>query len=486
MDIVCFLYLGACFFLVITMDKILHIIKRFIPTKLFNRLAPTYHFLFAFLAAVIYRWPSEKLIVVGVTGTTGKTTSTYLIAKMLSGCGLKVGYTSTALFSDGRTEWLNDKKMTMPGRFFTQSILARMVRNDCQYALVETTSEGIRQFRHRFINYDCLVFTGLYPEHIESHGSFENYRKTKGELFVHLKNCKIKYINAQKMVIKTEQALKKLELARVKKTIIANLDDEQAEYFLDFWAEEKFAYTRKNKIFSKAINSVNYGEVSVAPAGINFKVGDIDISLKLTGDYNATNAMNAVCFGLTQGLPLEKIKISLESILGVPGRLEKINCGQNFTVIVDYAFEPNAVEKLYETAASIPHERIIHLLGSAGGGRDVSRRPILGRIAGERADLIIVTNEDPYDDNPEIIIDQVQTGAQKAGKIINENLWRISDRREAIKKAITLAQAGDLVLITGKGSEQAISSAKGEKIPWDDRKVVREELNNLTSMAVDK
>ena len=476
------------------MEKILHIIKRLIPIKLFNRLAPAYHFLFAFLAAVIYGRPSEKLIVIGVTGTTGKTTSTYLIAKMLSGCGFKVGYTSTAMFSDGRIEWLNDKKMSMPGRLFTQVTLARMVRNGCQYAIVETTSEGIRQFRHRFINYDSLIFTGLYPEHIESHGNFENYRQAKGKLFAHLKNCKTKYVNEQKRVVKTEHTFKKLELARVKKTIIADLDDEHAGFFLDFWAEEKFAYTRKNKAGGKEINLVNYGDVLVEASGTKFKILETEINLKLTGDFNATNAMNAVCLGLAQGLPLEKIKIALEGIAGVPGRLEKIDIstsqntggGQNFTVIVDYAFEPKAIEKLYETVELIPHERIIHLLGSAGGGRDASRRPILGRIAGERADYVIVTNEDPYDENPEIIIDQVLIGAEKAGKTINDDLWRFSDRREAIKKALEIARAGDLVLITGKGSEQAICLANGEKLPWDDRQVVKEELTRLLADGVDK
>lgn len=468
------------------MNKLLHIIKRLIPIKLFKAVQPAYHFLFAFLAAAIYRGPSEKLIVIGVTGTTGKTTSTYLIAKMLAGCGFKVGYTSTAMFSDGNKEWLNDKKMTMPGRLFTQGTLAQMVRNSCQYAIVETTSEGIRQFRHRFINYDILIFTGLYPEHIESHGSFEKYKEAKGKLFRHLKNCKIKYVNEQKQVVKTELTLKKLDLAHVKKTIIANLDDEHADYFLDFWAEEKFAYSRENKTANKGINPVSYSDISVDADGAKFKVGETEISLRLTGDFNATNAMNAVCLGLAQGLPLPKIKIALEGIVGVPGRLEKIDGGQDFSVIVDYAFEPNAVEKLYATVESIPHERVIHLLGSAGGGRDASRRPILGRIAGERADYVIVTNEDPYDENPEIIIDQVLLGAEKAGKTINDDLWRFSDRREAIKKALEIARTGDLVLITGKGSEQAISLANGEKLPWDDRRVVKEELANLISSGVDK
>ncbi len=466
------------------MNKLLHIIKRIIPIKLFKAVQPAYHFLFAFVAAAIYRRPSEKLIVIGVTGTTGKTTSTYLLAKMLSGCGYKVGYTSTAMFSDGAREWLNDKKMTMPGRFFAQSVLARMVKNGCQYAIVETTSEGVRQFRHRFINYDFLTFTGLYPEHIESHGGFENYKAAKGELFKHLKNCQTKYCDEKKKVIKDAGKLKKLDLNRIKKTIIANLDDEYADYFLNFWAEEKLGYRRiadgqKPTINNQEVQAIGYEVEPSAADGTKFRVDGVEIALQLLGAFNAANAMNAVSIGLAQGLPLERIKISLERVSGVLGRLERIDEGQPFTVIVDYAFEPKAVEKLYQAVETIPHQRIIHLLGSAGGGRDVARRPVLGRLAGENADYVIVTNEDPYDDNPEIIIDQVIVGAEKAGKVIGDDLFRVPDRRQAIRQAIRLARPGDLVLLTGKGSEQAIALAGGQKMPWDDRKVAREELVSL-------
>jgi UDP-N-acetylmuramoyl-L-alanyl-D-glutamate--2,6-diaminopimelate ligase len=171
------------------------------------------------------------------------------------------------------------------------------------------------------------------------------------------------------------------------------------------------------------------------------------------------------------------IKQGLEKIEGVAGRLEKINTGQNFTVIVDYAFEPNAVAKLYETVALIPHKKIIHVLGSTGGGRDIARRSRLGQLAGAKADYAIITNEDPYDDDPLIIIDQVALGAEQAGKKNGINLFKISDRTAAISKALDLAQAEDVILITGKGSEQAICVANGEKIPWDDRAVVRGLLN---------
>ncbi|MFH1744750.1 MAG: UDP-N-acetylmuramyl-tripeptide synthetase [bacterium] len=463
------------------MEKILYIIKKIIPTKLFRVLQPVYHFLLSFVAAAIYGFPSEDLIVIGVTGTTGKTTSVFLIAKMLKSAGYKVGLTSTAMFNDGRREWLNDKKITMPGRFFTQKILREMVKNGCQYAVIETTSEGIRQFRHRFINYDTLIFTGLYPEHIESHGSFENYKKEKGKLFAHLRGCGVKYADNKKKVIKRPSGLKKIELNRIKKTIIINGDDEHAEYFVDFWSEQKIIYTGKDGIelnTNEEALFVKYGNIKTSAKGAEFKTSGINIKLKLLGEFSATNAMNAVCVGFGENLPKEKIKSGLEKINGIPGRMETIDEGQNFTVIVDYAFEPNAILKLYGAIESLEHNKIIHLLGSTGGGRDIARRPLLGKIAAEKADFVIVTNEDPYDDDPQIVIDQVVFGAEKAGKKKNENLWAILDRREAIKKAISLANENDIVLITGKGCEQAICVADGEKIKWDDRKVASEVLRD--------
>jgi len=352
--------------------------------------------------------------------------------------------------------------------------LRQMVKNGCQYAIVETTSEGIRQFRHRFINYDIVLLTCLYPEHIESHGSFENYKQAKGKLFAHLKRCRPKYVNEKKQVMKPTTGLKKIELERVKKKIIINGDDEHASYFLNFWAEEKIVYSQGDRIANiKDLKIIPYGEIKPSATGTSFKIRGIKINLPLLGAFNAMNGAAAISVGLAEGLSLEIIKSGLEEIQGVRGRLEKIDEGQDFTVIVDYAFEPKAVAKLYETIALLPHKKIIHILGSAGGGRDAARRPVLGRIAGEQADYVIVTNEDPYDDDPETIISQVALGAEKAGKRVGENLFKILDRREAIKKALNLAQAGDLVLITGKGSEQAICVAGGEKIPWDDRAVVR-------------
>ena len=215
------------------LDRILIFIKKLIPKKIFNALQPAYHFALGYLAAFLYGNPSEKMIVVGVTGTTGKTTVVYMIAEILKSAGYKVGYISTALFGDGEKEWLNDRKMTMLGRFFTQKMLRNMQKNKCDVAIIETTSQGIVQFRHRFINYDILLMTGLYPEHVEAHGGFENYKKAKGELFAHLKNCR----------------RKKIQGREIAKTSIINADDEHSEYFLNFWAEKKITYGEKQGIW---------------------------------------------------------------------------------------------------------------------------------------------------------------------------------------------------------------------------------------------
>lgn len=471
------------------MDKLLHTLKRFIPKKVFAFLWPLYHFLLGVAGNIIYRWPSQRLIVIGVTGTTGKTTTTYLIAKMLQGAGYKVGYTSTAMFGDGNREWLNNKKMTMVGRFFTYKLLREMVKNGCQFAVVETSSEGIVQYRHRFHNYDIAMITCLYPEHIEAHGSFENYKEAKGMLFAHLKDCKTKYVDDNFVVRRPKSGLQKTELRRIKKTIIANGADEHAGYFLDFWAEEKFAFhleseSVERQSFDETVKDISARvETREGENTLVFKEGKVPV--RLLGNFNLHNALAAVSAGLVLQIPLEKLATGLSAVTGVAGRLERIEVGQPFTVIVDYAFEPRAVEKLYETVEALPHGKIIHVLGSAGGGRDKSRRAVLGDLAGRRADIAIVTDEDPYDEDPLAIIAQVAAGAEKIGKQPNHDLFTITDRREAIAKAFSLAQAGDIVLVTGKGSEQAICRAGGRKESWDDRRVCREELVKITE-PVDK
>ncbi|MFA5109155.1 MAG: UDP-N-acetylmuramyl-tripeptide synthetase [Patescibacteria group bacterium] len=475
----------------------LEIIKKLIPRKIFKFLSPLYHFVFSGLAALWYRFPSRKLIVIGVTGTAGKTSTVYLIAKTLEAAGYKTGFTSTAVFNGGAGECLNDKKMTMPGRFFIQRFLRQMVKNRCCYAVIETSSEGIKQFRHRFINYDTLVFTGLYPEHIEAHGSFAKYRETKGKLFAHLKRGRVKYINEARQVIEPRSQLKKLDLQRVLKTLVINGDDDNAEYFGNFWSEAKIVYSfnpaATNDFFLKKLNSeypvkdftvVKGTMIEADTAGTTFLADGEKIHLKLLGSFNSQNALAAYAVGFNQNLPVVRIKSGLEEINNLTGKMELIDCGQNFTVIIDYSFEPRALEKLYSTVKLFPYNKIIHLLGSAGGGRDKARRPLLGKLAAEQADFIIITNEDPYDEDPAAIINQVSAGAEMFGAQLNKNLFKILDRREAIKKALMLAEEGDLVLFTGKGAEQSICLEKGRKLPWDEREVVKEAI--VDKMCIDK
>lgn len=484
------------------MKVFLSYIKKIIPKKIFKSIQPAYHYFLSWLANLIYGNPSSKLVVIGITGTSGKTSSVYLMAKSLNEAGYKTGYTSTAMFSDGENEWLNDKKMTMVGPFFTQRTIRKMVKNGCYYAIIETTSEGIRQFRHRFINYDVLVFTGLYPEHIESHGSFENYKKAKGELFSHLKKCQPKYLNNDNRVVKAKNNLSKIDLNRIKKTFIINGDDEHSFYFSSFWAENKFYYFSGVRDVSEN-SAVFFDDIKISLSGTSFffsynekniDSGDNnlitrEVNLRPWGEFNVYNSMPTLSLPFVLDfINLNKIINSLEKIKSIPGRMEVVDVGQNFLAIVDYAYEPVAMKKMYDLIYFLKNElaengyagKIIHILGSAGGGRDKDRREIMGRLAGERADFVIITNEDPYDENPLDIINQVSSGSKEVGKQEGINLFRIMDRREAIKKALKLVKEGDLLIITGKGCEQAICSSNGKKIPWDDRLILKEEIiNNL-------
>jgi len=401
------------------------IIKKFIPTFLLS----WYHFLLAFLGAVLYGFPSKKMVVIGVTGTNGKTTVVNLTTKVLEEAGYKVASLSGIKFQVREKEWPNTLKNTMLGRLRIQKFLRQAVNAGCQYLVLEVTSEGIKQHRHRFINFDAAVFTNLTPEQIESHGGLENYRAAKGKLFQATKNIHI-----------------------------INIDDRNSEYFLQFPAKKKYTY------------GLDKGD-------INNK--EFRLNLQLIGNFNIYNALAAICVGLSQGISLDICKRAVEKVEGIPGRMELV-ISEPFKVFVDYAFTPNALEKVYQTL--VPYNdrsdilrnkrKMICVLGACGGGRDKWKRPVLGEIARKHCDEVIITNEDPYDENPMEIIEQVAKGTNnKAKKILN--------RREAIKEALKLAKEGDVVVITGKGCEPWICEAKGKKIPWDDRKIVKEEFSAI-------
>lgn len=378
-------------------------IKKIIPDFLLS----SYHYFLSWMGAFLYGFPSCKLIVIGVTGTSGKSTVVELTARIFEEARFKVASLSSIKFKIGHKEWENKLKMTMPGRMKLQRFLKQAIKAGCKYVVLEVTSEGIKQHRHKFIDFEIAVLTNLSPEHIESHGSFEKYRAAKAKLF-----------------------------QQTKKIHIINIDDKNAEYFLKIPAKQKIKY---------GINDKN-----LLPEHFN-----------LLGRFNLYNAITATKIAISQEVSLEICKRALEKTKGIPGRME-IVVKEPFTVIIDYAHTPEALKKVYETLRS---SKLICILGACGGGRDKWKRPVLGKIAAQYCQEIIVTNEDPYDENPMEIIKQVAD---------DTNAKKILDRKEAIKQALKLAQPGDTVIITGKGSEPWMCVAKGKKIPWDDRQVVKD------------
>ncbi len=435
-------------------------LKKIIPVRVVSR----YHQGLAILAKLIYQNPSEKLIVVGVTGTNGKSSTVWLTAKIFEAAGQPVGAASTILFKVAGREWLNAEKMTMLGRLALQKLLRQMVKAGCRYAVIETSSEGIKQFRHLGVNYDLAVFTNLTPEHLEAHGGFLNYQKTKEKLFAKL----------------SQDPKKNLFGKLIKKTIIANADDSKSRDFLKYQADQKYLFSLKED-FSADGRLIVGRRLDFRPEGISFQVGEERFNLKLFGEFNAYNCLAAIAVAQARGIELAVCRRALEKVSVIPGRMEFIKAGQNFQVIVDYAPEPVSLNHLYQAIRrhhlAKEGKKIIHLLGSCGGGRDRARRPVLGRLAAENADYLVIANEDPYDDDPKEIINEVAGGALKAGKKLNNNLFKITDRRKAMEKAFSLAEKDDLVLLTGKGCEQAICLAKGKKIPWDERQEAKKALN---------
>ncbi|MCC7357379.1 UDP-N-acetylmuramyl-tripeptide synthetase [Candidatus Uhrbacteria bacterium] len=426
----------------------LHRLKKVIPDCVLNQ----YHRFLSWFAALIYGNPSREAVVIGVTGTNGKTTVSYLIAKALEAMGDQTGCTSTAIFKIGKLEWLNDRKMTMLGRFQLQKLLRRMVNEGCKYIVVETSSQGILQYRHTNIEYDICVFTNLTPEHIEAHGGFENYKQAKIELFRHL-----------------ARGYQKKIFGKVwKKTAVLNRLDEHANAFALPGLELAWYGIGEGQ----GMNALDLKDEGWATS---FTVNGIRGKINLPGKMNVENAMAAIAVATVCDFPLAEVIKKVGMVSGLPGRFERIDEGQDFTVIVDYAPEPASLTKLYEAVQNIPHERIIHVFGSCGGGRDIARRPILGSIAAKHADEVFITNEDPYDDDPRIIMEQVAEGARKQG-IAQEYLHIIYDRKQAIEQAIQSAKTGDIVLLTGKGCEQAIIGVAGSKQAWDERVIAREAL----------
>jgi UDP-N-acetylmuramoyl-L-alanyl-D-glutamate--2,6-diaminopimelate ligase len=391
--------------------------------------------------------------VIGVTGTKGKTTTSHLITHILDHAGFMVGMATTVRFRIGRDEWVNDTKQTMLGRLGLQRLLFRMAMAGCSYAVVETSSEGILQYRHRFVAYKTAVFTNLSPEHIERHGSFENYRAAKVKLFA--------------------------QVAKRKDGVaVLNLDDSSASYFLAPPVATKLGYRLTTEVPARAVGvtELKVERMVLSSEKSEFDLGGVHYEMPLLGEMNVRNAATAILVAMSENVPAEVIQSALKTAKPAPGRLEIVDRGQDFTVVVDYAHEPASLEAVYATVKIFRPKRIIGILGSQGGGRDKWKRAAMGIIAGTHADTLILTNEDPYDEDPMRIIDDVAQGAEEAKLRKPLEILKIVDRAEAIRKAISLAKAGDAVVVTGKGGEVWMCVAGDKKIAWSDRKIVEEAL----------
>ena len=346
----------------------------------------------------------------------------------------------------------------MPGRFTIQKLLKQMADAGCKYCVVETTSEGLKQYRHIGVHYDIGVFTNLTPEHLSAHGgSFENYKNAKSIMFRAL-----------------SKNIKTIDDKKIEKIIIANADSEYADFYLNFPVDKKITYSIDQPSDYKAAKIVESVE------GVKFELGSEKYASKITGRFNVYNILPAIIICKLAGGTNEKIKLGLNSLEVIPGRMEFIDKGQNFKTMVDYAHEKQSITNILNTARKIiaPTSKVIILLGAEGGGRDKTKRTAMGELSAKLSDFVVVSNVDPYEDNPTEIVEDIAKVAENNGKERDKNLFVIEDRREGIRKAFSLAHRDDIVLITGKGAEQSITIG-GVKYPWDDRTVVIEELEKL-------
>lgn len=415
------------------MEKHLRTIQSLIPKNVYSFFQPYYHLLLAMVGVWLYRKPSRKIYVIGVTGTKGKSSTSEFVNAVLESHGKKTALLSTIRLKIGDETNPNHYKMTMPGRFVIQKFLRDAVKAGCEYAVIEMTSEGARFFRHIGIELDVLIFTNLSPEHVESHGSFEKYKLAKLRLVKSLAKSK-----------------------KPNRISIANIDTKHGYSFLIHTVDKNISYSLKD---IDILSETNTGST------ISYK--GTTISIPLPGKFNVSNALAAIKLGEELLMPMEEIKKGVESLVLIRGRVERIDCGQDFTVVVDYAHTDDSLRKLYEAFSST---RKIAVLGACGGGRDAWKRPVLGKIADEMCDKIIITNEDPYDEDPMKILNDVASGVTiHTPKII-------LNRRDAIKEAISTARAGDIVFVSGKGTDPYIMGPNNTKEVWDDATVVREEL----------
>jgi len=434
--------------------------KLFMRWPLLRRLLPVYHFLWAAAGAVWYKNPSRDMVVIGVTGTKGKSSVVYLLSRALEREGVRTAALSSIEIKIGEKITPNNTKMTMPGRLFIWQFLAQAKEAGVKYVIIEVTSQGILQHRHRFIEFDTMVFTNLQPEHIEAHGSYEAYRDAKLAPFK-----TITYIKRKLLAWKKDP---------IKKRIIANVDDVSADFFLSCSADEKIGYGlgaqsvfRSDFTDTIVPNAVDYS------SGIQMTIGGSAVRSPLVGRFNAYNLLAVISVCYAEGIDFTEAARRIENITTIPGRFEYVVAGQPFTVIVDYAHTPDSLSELYGAAQLLKKKesKMICVLVSPGGGRDKWKRPRMTALAEKNCDIVILTNEDPYDEDPDAILNEMELGLSESFKKNTARFLRILERKDALARALSLAAAGDVVVCSGKGSEKWIMTQNG-KVPWNEKKIL--------------
>jgi UDP-N-acetylmuramoyl-L-alanyl-D-glutamate--2,6-diaminopimelate ligase len=414
--------------------------------------APNSRLALAQLAAAWHGYPTRQLKLIGVTGTDGKTTSVNLIHSILTAAGRKAGMISTVNAVIGDETYDTGLHTTTPDALDVQRYLARMVADGAEYAVLEATSHGLAQHRVSACDFDVAVVTNITHEHLDYHGSYEQYRSDKARLFHGLTVSQRK--------------------PGVPKVAILNADDASYDHLRCIPADRQMAYAihRQAEVMGAAIE--------FAPDATRFvaRTPDAEFEMQtcLVGEFNVYNVLAAIAVGVSQGLDDRAIKEGIGAVRGVVGRMERIDEGQDFTAIVDFAHTPNALENALQALRSTTAGRLIVVFGCAGL-RDVAKRPLMGEIAGRLADVTVITAEDPRTESLTAIMAQIAAGAEKAGAREGERYHRIGDRAEAIAFAVSLARPGDTVVVTGKGHERAMCFGAVEH-PWSDHDALRAAL----------
>ncbi len=400
----------------------------------YNQAVLPYHFAQSVVAGLKYRHPASHLRVIGVTGTNGKTTTCFMIWQMLRHAGYKVGLMTTVAHGMDKLEPELNHMTTVDATTLNQRI-ADIKNQGAEFLVLEVTSHALAEFRTLGIPFEIAVFTNLTHDHLDYHKTLANYRAAKGKLF---KKAKFSILNA---------------------------DDSATEYFRTL-TQNYITYGIKS-------GQNKAKDIKLSVKGVKYSCGDLKIETKIPGEFNVYNSLAAALVGQKLGLTPKQIAEGIKSLDSVEGRMNIIDAGQPFTVIVDYAHTPDAIEKVFDSVKG--HKgRIISLHGGAGR-RDPATRPVRGRILARYSDLVIITEDDSRDEDPEAIARGFIEGAEKEGKVLGKDLLKELDRKKAIKLALDSAKKGDLVLILGKGHEKTILRADGPH-PFEDIKVVKQLL----------